>query len=74
MNECFFCLDSMLISCAYNGQSCSADDFTPILSNLYGRCYTFNTKNKQIRNGSLFYISDNGALGFVKFTTLYSYS
>ncbi|UJR19341.1 hypothetical protein I4U23_022470 [Adineta vaga] len=73
LNEYFFSLDSMLISCVYNRQNCSTDDFTPILSDLYGLCYTFNAKNKQIRNGSLFSISDNGALGLLSLQ-LYTHS
>lgn len=32
----------MLMSCEYNGVSCTAQNFTKFWSNLYGNCYTFN--------------------------------
>ncbi|UJR17382.1 hypothetical protein I4U23_004277 [Adineta vaga] len=73
LNEYFFSLSSMLISCFYNELKCSKDDFTPFVSYLYGLCYTFNAKNKKIRNGSLFFNSDNGALGLLSLQ-LYTHS
>ncbi|CAF4092703.1 unnamed protein product [Rotaria sordida] len=42
----FFPLNSMLISCLYNGQRCQANDFIPFFSSSFGRCYTFNAKMK----------------------------
>ncbi|UJR20215.1 hypothetical protein I4U23_023346 [Adineta vaga] len=53
----FYSLSSMLISCTYNGVSCSAADFIPFISTAYGYCYTFNAKLKNasfdsIRNGT----------------------
>ncbi len=66
LDDYLFPLDSMLISCVYNGKNCSTDDFTSFLSSYYGLCYTLNAKNDRIRNGSLFYNSDNGGFGLLK--------
>ena len=41
-----FTLDTMLISCFYNGLKCSKSDFTYNYTYEYGNCYTFN------KNGS----------------------
>ena len=41
-----FTLDTMLISCFYNGLECSKSDFTYYYTFEYGNCYTFN------KNGS----------------------
>ena len=35
----------MLVSCDYNGITCTASDFTKYWSNEYGNCYTFNQGN-----------------------------
>lgn len=37
-----FSIEKMLISCFYNGQNCSAENFTWFKSFEYGNCYTFN--------------------------------
>jgi hypothetical protein len=35
----------MLVSCSFNGITCTEDDFIWSWSNIYGNCYTFNTGN-----------------------------
>lgn len=37
-----FTIESMIISCFYNGIQCSASDFTWFYSFEFGNCYTFN--------------------------------
>ena len=32
----------MLLSCSYNGFTCTANDFTKFWSNMYGNCFTYN--------------------------------
>ena len=47
-------LDSeMLISCQYNGHSCSETngDFKRFWNNIYGNCYTFNGGNNSYLTG-----------------------
>lgn len=39
-----FTIDSMLLSCFYNGIRCYPSDFTWFYSFEYGNCYTFNAK------------------------------
>lgn len=40
-----FSMESMLISCFFNGNKCSASDFLLVYTFEYGNCYTFNNKN-----------------------------
>lgn len=37
-----FSIETMLISCFFNGIKCSVNDFTQIYTHDYGNCYTFN--------------------------------
>lgn len=37
-----FTIDSLLISCYFNGAKCNSSDFTIFYSFDYGNCYTFN--------------------------------
>lgn len=48
-----FDLDSMIISCFYNGLKCNLSDFTKSFSFEYGNCYTFNknTSKKTSKTG-----------------------
>ncbi|CAF0965271.1 unnamed protein product [Rotaria sordida] len=52
----FFPLSSMLISCSYNNQACQTTDFIQFLSSSFGLCYTFNAKmasnRSSIRNNT----------------------
>ena len=41
-------LDTMLISCTYNGVTCNSSDFFWWYSFEYGNCYTFNYKNSTV--------------------------
>ncbi|CAF1533278.1 unnamed protein product [Rotaria sordida] len=58
----FFPMSSMLISCLYNGQRCQTNDFIPFYSSSFGRCYTFNAKMK-LNQSSVRNTTDNGGLG-----------
>lgn len=40
-----YSLDSMLISCYFNGIKCNSSDFSKFYSYEYGNCYTFNKNN-----------------------------
>ncbi len=46
-----FNLETMLISCFYNGQTCFASNFSWFWSFDYGNCYTFNTNIKTSKSG-----------------------
>jgi hypothetical protein len=63
LNDLFYPLDGMMISCNYNGISCSAGNFTSFITPTYGLCYTFNAKLKDAVNDGLRYNSDNGQNG-----------
>ena len=58
--EMMYPLSSMLIKCAYNGLSCTVEDFITFVSPTYGLCYTFNAK---VKNGTIRYINDDGGTG-----------
>jgi hypothetical protein len=45
-----FPLDKMLIECRYDAKPCTRDDFFPVNSILFGKCYSFNTGKSS--NGS----------------------
>lgn len=36
-------LDTLVVSCTYNGLTCTSDNFTQFNNHLYGNCYTFNS-------------------------------
>ena len=59
----FFSLSSMLYTCTYNFQICSAQDFIPFLSSSYGLCFTFNPKLKNSSNNNIRYTNQNGGSG-----------
>lgn len=59
----FYSLESMLISCIYNGLNCSEKDFIGFISPYFGLCYTLNAQTDQIRNGTLYNNTDNGGTG-----------
>lgn len=63
VDQYFFSIDTMLISCLYNGQTCTADDFISFLSSTYGRCFTFNAKTKHSNGSDIRRTSDNGGSG-----------
>jgi hypothetical protein len=37
----------MLVSCSFNGKTCTEANFTWSWSNIYGNCYTFNQGNEK---------------------------
>lgn len=57
-----FPLNSMLMSCIYNGVRCNSNDFLPFLSATHGQCYTFNAKIKN-QDNSVRLTIDNGGTG-----------
>ena len=61
VNKFFFNLNVMLISCNYNGLTCTAADFLSFTSPSFGSCYTFNAKTRS--NSSVRHTNDNGARG-----------
>ena len=63
MDQYYFSLDTMLISCSYNGQTCTANDFNSFLSSMHGRCYTFNAKTKNGVGSDVRHTNDNGGTG-----------
>jgi hypothetical protein len=65
-DDYFFSLDVMLISCSYNGRTCTADDFISFKSATYGRCFTFNAKKKQANGSELHHTNDDGGSGVLE--------
>ena len=63
VDELFHSLDELLVSCTYNLVPCSAADFEPFLSSIYGRCYTFNGKAHHIRNETVLRVTEHGGGG-----------
>lgn len=47
-----FSMESMLISCFFNGEKCSALDFTSTFTFEYGLCHTFNRDPNKIKKTS----------------------
>ena len=66
LDDYFFSLDIMLISCSYNGRTCTADDFISFKSANYGRCFTFNAKKKQANGSELHHTNDDGGSGVLE--------
>ncbi|CAF1003104.1 unnamed protein product [Adineta steineri] len=66
MTDYFFTLENMLISCKFNQLDCYKEDFIAFSDARYGNCYTFNAKASQIRNGTVYKLSENGDWGFLE--------
>ena len=66
LDEYFYPLNSMLMSCNYNGLSCSTKNFTSFVSPSYGFCYTFNAKLKNTSRNGIRYNTDNGRIGLLE--------
>jgi hypothetical protein len=63
IDEYYFSIDTMLISCSYNDQTCTANDFSSFLSSMHGRCYTFNAKTKNSDGSDVRLTNGNGGTG-----------
>ena len=63
VDEYFYSLQSMLINCSYNGILCAAENFTWFTTAMYGRCYTFNARMKNVPDGGIRLNTDNGGTG-----------
>ncbi|CAF3328727.1 unnamed protein product [Rotaria socialis] len=63
LDEFFFPLSSMLMTCVFNGRACSVVNFTSFSSSSYGFCYTFNAKLKNIN--SVHYSDEYGGPGLL---------
>lgn len=66
LNQHFFTLQSILHSCTFNNQPCSADDFIRFVSSYYGYCYTFNARLKNKSQESVRYANDYGGEGVLE--------
>ena len=75
LEEFFFALPSILLSCTYNSHPCSAADFIPFISATYGMCYTFNAKLKdeQSNGAGIRYANQYGGAGKLSLS-LYAHS
>lgn len=65
LDEYYFSLDSMMISCTFNGANCSRSNFTSFESPFFGRCYTYNAKRKNLPNGGIKNSNDGGQFGIL---------
>ena len=59
----YFSLSSMMQSCSFNSEPCSAADFISFLSPSFGLCHTFNARLKNSSNDSVRYASQHGGDG-----------
>lgn len=73
IEQFFFQLKDMLISCQYNDEDCFVSDFISFISPSYGPCYTFNARQKNTTKHRLRYTNDNGGYGKLKLI-LYAHS
>lgn len=65
INQFFFGIDIMLMSCNYNGIQCSRNDFITFVSPTHGSCYTFNAQRLS-DNKKVVRVNENGAVGNLK--------
>lgn len=72
LDDFFYSLDSMMMTCSYNGFPCSVVNFTSFVSASYGFCYTFNAKLKDGVNNGIRYNVDHGGNGLLQLS-LYIY-
>ena len=63
VREYFFSLGIMLLGCEYNGIPCNASDFRSFLSSMYGLCYTFNAKVRDVNASRVRLVTDNAGTG-----------
>ena len=63
LSDYFYSLESMLLSCQYNGLNCSSEDFVSFVTPRYGQCHTFNAKSKHRNTSALRSIFDNAGYG-----------
>ncbi|CAF1400968.1 unnamed protein product [Adineta steineri] len=66
LNDYFYSLESMMMSCNYNNMPCTTTNFTWFISPLYGLCYTFNALLKSTGQSGIKYNADNGANGLLE--------
>ncbi|CAF2401578.1 unnamed protein product [Rotaria sp. Silwood2] len=66
MYDLYFPLSSMLMSCFFNGVPCVSTDFISFESPLYGGCYTFNAKRKNLPNSGIRYSNEGGRDGILE--------
>ena len=72
VDQFFFTLDMMSISCVYNGDLCTKDDFILFLSSRHGRCFTFNAQTTKANQTNLRWTSDSGGTGKLQLWSLYT--
>jgi len=73
IDEYFYPLSSILYTCTFNGQICSANDFISFTSATFGLCFTFNAKMKNQSQNSVHYSNENGGNGILQLE-LYTHS
>lgn len=73
LDDFYYPLDSILMSCIYNGENCSTADFIQFRSAKYGLCHTFNAQSSNINDGKVRYNNENGYSGELELR-LYAHS
>ena len=73
LDEFYYPLKSIFMSCVYNGDNCSTTDFIQFRSPKYGMCYTFNAQSNYANDSRLHYNNENGYSGELALR-LYSHS
>lgn len=63
IEESFFTLEMMMISCTFNDIACSKDDFVSFESANHGLCYTFNARQKNSTDSMLRQVLQYGGPG-----------
>lgn len=65
-SDFMFSLKSLMVSCSYNGYSCTVNDFISFISPTYGLCYTFNALLKNGTDEDIRLTDENGNFGTLK--------
>ncbi|CAF1035211.1 unnamed protein product [Adineta steineri] len=60
LNRIFWAISTLIFA------DCYKEDFIAFSDARYGNCYTFNAKASQIRNGTVYKLSENGDWGFLE--------
>lgn len=63
LRDYYFSLSSIMHSCSFNSEPCSAADFISYTSPSFGLCHTFNVRSKNSSSESVRYANQHGGDG-----------
>lgn len=73
LDNFYYPLSAMLMTCSFNGVRCQLSDFISFESSFYGRCYTHNARIKNKSNGGVQDSNNGGGNGILELR-LYTHS